>query len=151
MVVFRNWLNITRYNSYLFGMKFISCLFILVISTILLHSKYMYVCNCDFSVGVWKRIPIIMNLPGRNQQYLYWVQWLKEDGVMSQQEFQHVLHSLCNYFSILDRHHVWRSHDPTSIRLFTYVKKKDVTPPFYLKKMQLFVIRFFLCFVSFCV
>ena len=62
--------------------------------------------------------------------------------------FEYFFNLYCN---ILDRHHVWRSHDPTSIRLFTYVKKKDVTPPFYLKKMQLFVIRFFLCFVSFCV
>ena len=29
----------------------------------------------------------------------------------------------------LDRHQVWRSHDPTSVRIFTFVK--DVTPPFF--------------------
>ena len=57
----------------------------------------------------------------------------------------------------LDRHQVWRSHDPRSVRLLTFVKKV-VIPPFLkkthlfvfpsisftsFKKMQLFVIRIY--------
>ena len=39
---------------------------------------------------------------------------------------------------LIARHQVWRSHDPISVRLLTFVKKKDAIPPFF-KKTQLFV------------
>ena len=33
---------------------------------------------------------------------------------------------------ILDRHHVWQSHDPTSVQIFQFSgEKKNVTPPFF--------------------
>ena len=53
--------------------------------------------------------------------------------------FRHWYFSNSIYISILDRHHVWRSHDPTSVQTFDFCEKKDVIPPF-LKKMQLFFI-----------
>ena len=40
---------------------------------------------------------------------------------------------------ILDRHQVWRSHDPMLVQTFDFCGKKDVIPPF-LKKTQLFVL-----------
>ena len=43
--------------------------------------------------------------------------------------------------SILDRHQVWRSHDPTSVRLLTFVKK-DLSSLFFIlfKRTQLWVL-----------
>ena len=43
---------------------------------------------------------------------------------------------------ILDRHHIWRSHDPTSVRIFPFVKKKKTLYPLF-KKTQLFVVQNF--------
>ena len=43
---------------------------------------------------------------------------------------------------ILDRHQVWRSHDPTSVQTFDFCEKKDVIPPF-LKKTQLVVVHIY--------
>ena len=35
-----------------------------------------------------------------------------------------------NFSKFLDRHQVWRSHDPTSVQTFDFCEKKAVIPPF---------------------
>ena len=47
---------------------------------------------------------------------------------------------------LLDRHQVWRSHDPTSVHTFDFCEKKKVItlPSFILfKKTHLFVLRIY--------
>ena len=44
-------------------------------------------------------------------------------------------------FSILDRHQVWRSHDPTSVQTFDFCEKWCHTP--FFKKMQLFFVQLY--------
>ena len=34
--------------------------------------------------------------------------------------------------SILDRHHVWRSHDPNSVQTFDFCEKKGCHTPFFI-------------------
>ena len=65
---------------------------------------------------------------------------------------QTVFHLNCFFPTILDRHQVWRSHDPTSEDFWLlWEKKKGLTPPFFKKDAtfcpsHLFVICIFFSF-----
>ena len=47
-----------------------------------------------------------------------------------------------DFLSILDRHQVWRSHDPTSVQNFPFCEKKDFIPHFWFASFLYNSLRF---------
>ena len=67
--------------------------------------------------------------------------WLCTDVTQNSEicKKEHIFfYNLCTYvfepfytaYVFLDRHHVWQSHDPTSVQTFDFCEKKDLSPLF---------------------
>ena len=61
----------------------------------------------------------------------------------------YIKHKILAFLWFLDRHHVWRSHDPTSVHTFDFCGEKRIDTLLFLKKNNFLVVCIIFSFASF--